>query len=219
MFSSWNPKRNVYHFTFPFIQQPEFPDLVQNEPHRFQLTAAAAIFQSLLDSSPQVLEDLVFDKHQNWFVLESKHDELWWAACTKTQYFRRPSETGQSSDVWSSLQIKLPNNGFLYKPNQQMEVVSHNVERHNSSFYSALKLTEFNDPFLCLWTFLDKLFDGSDNWRVKFFYSRNDERIDMVVEDALLHKQVELYFEPLSPIQEIEDYWQKPTAAFSMEQF
>lgn len=173
----------------------ESQDTTKQHPDRFNLKTIAGVVQSFRNTAR--LSDLEFDKHKQWYPIEFKHDQLLYRARTMTQHFY----AGQDK---SELIIKLPNNGYLYKKVEEFQVQQKNITHcDNSTFF---------EPLGPVWSFVDTLF-GDDQWKVRLFFSYEDERVYMKFSHDTRPQQIEITFEQGYPIEEFdESTWSKPTS-------
>jgi len=104
------------------------------------------------------------------------------------------------------LMIKLPNNGYLYKPVEQLQTSKTNITHHKSSFYSRLAQSEVDEQFLSMWKFASDLF-GDTDFKVRVLYSFLDERIDINIFHDSRPLEIEITFEPWPQEEEFTDLW------------
>ena len=81
---------------------------------------------------------------------------------------------------WEDTRIKIPNDGFCYKPESSFRTTATNIQHHNSSTYSRLDHAEVRDPFESVWLFADWYF-GDPNWGSEVLYNFLEERIDVII--------------------------------------
>ena len=121
-------------------------------PERAKLSYASSVFQSAWKSkyfskvitSPKATVP-------NWKYVEFRHDKIWYTCGIKTL-----EHINRDGRVCSNLAIKLPNDGFLYVPQESnFHVVETGAETYSSRHNARLAPREIGDPFTSVWDFAD----------------------------------------------------------------
>jgi len=117
--------------------------------------------------------------------------------------------------------IKVPNDGFLYKPDSITTATNVKSYKYNDNALLAPKAGKkkhhhhqkhhqiVDASFSIIWGFIDWLF-GDQNWNPQVLYNFNQETINIEAESKTKPWDFTVTFHPGYPIHRFGDHW-KPT--------
>jgi len=185
--------------------------LKETQPERFDLKKIAQIFDAWYTAFQKKETELkkpwfpvaanVVSANRQRDYLEYHYDNLTWRADDWIQCRR---------DGGLVLNIKLANDGFLYKSRDQMETLGDElISQHQCGGWVLLDITKYLEHFEGLMRFAEWWTGTSSTLKYIVLYNYSHDRLDFKAFDDEHDTQVTITYERFQPVSELKDYWRK----------
>jgi hypothetical protein len=177
-------------------------------PNRFKLESVCDIFSSWVDETGDLSKFITKDNTDDFRIgLKTHavytHDKLQWVSTLEATKY-----TSKSGDM-RCVAIRLANNGFLYPPEEMLEVADQRLQRHHAPTPWAILQGDSIATFQPLQEYaLNWMQSASrDDVKMSIFYHFEEDRLDVCVQDIKQMILFKICFEPGWPTEEFRDYW------------
>lgn len=196
--------RQIFPHPFsPFaVAKMQYDRAIERFPERFNMSKIGEIFDAWNSAlrSPLTYRDLD-SMAESRHILYTYDNLTYRSTCWKSRYTLKTS-----IEEIMQLDIKLSNDGYLYKPSRDLRTTKRNIKRHdNTSTWCILDRSEAQ-WFRPLIAFAKKFF-GIERVKFKVFYNFESERIDFKAFDNPNSRSLAITFEPGGPFVDFEDGW------------